>query len=134
MPITTARPLCRRVRDAVRGEGGPDGGTRTRLKAEADVAAFALDQGRLARREQTASDSLGRSGIMRNYLVTFSRIVLDGAGRDRHVVQRRAVIRSRSEVTAAWEAKALFCKAAGIADWRMRADTCEVAELADMAA
>ncbi len=71
---------------------------------------------------------------MRNYLVTFSKAVLDGAGHDRRVVQRQVVIRSRSELSAAWEAKALFCSAAGIVDWRMRADIYEVADTADVAA
>lgn len=71
---------------------------------------------------------------MRNYLVTFSKAVLDGAGHDRRVVQQQAVIQSLSELSAAWEAKALFCSVAGIVDWRMRADTCEVAEIADVAA
>src|SRR4051812_31944633 len=83
---------------------------------------------------QQPPSSRGRgSGTMRKYLVTFYRIILDGAGHDRRVVQRRAVIRSRSEVTACWEAKAMFCRAAGIADWRLRADACEVAEVADAA-
>lgn len=66
---------------------------------------------------------------MREYLITFHKIVLDGAGHDRRILQRRARVRARSDVGAAWEAKALFCRALGIADWRLRADTCEVVEL-----
>jgi hypothetical protein len=69
-------------------------------------------------------------GFMRDYLITFHKIVLDGAGHDRCIVQRRTWLRARSDVSAVWEAKALFCRALGISDWRLRADTCEVMELA----
>lgn len=71
---------------------------------------------------------------MRDYLVTFYKIVLDGAGHDRCVLQRRARVRARSDVSAAWEAKAIFCRALGIPDWRLLADTCEVVALAQSTA
>lgn len=67
---------------------------------------------------------------MREYLITFHRIVLHDADPNRRVLQRRARVRARSDVGAAWEAKAIFCRAFGISDWRLLADTCEVVELA----
>lgn len=66
---------------------------------------------------------------MREYLVMFHKVVPDAAGYDRRILQRRTVVSARSEVSAAYAAKAMFSAAAGIADWRMRADTCEVIEL-----
>lgn len=66
---------------------------------------------------------------MREYLVMFHKVVPDAAGYDRRILQRRTVVSARSEVSAAYAAKAMFSEAAGIADWRMRADTCEVVEL-----
>lgn len=66
---------------------------------------------------------------MREYLVLFHTVVPDAAGFDRRILQRRTVVAARSEVAAAYAAKAMFSEAAGIADWRMRADTCEVVEL-----
>lgn len=66
---------------------------------------------------------------MRQYLVTFHKVVLDSTGHDRRIVQERVLVTARSDVSAAFAAKALFCEAAGIADWRMRADSCEVLEM-----
>lgn len=66
---------------------------------------------------------------MQAYLVTFYRVVLDGMGHDRRVLQSQSIVRSGNDIAAAWEAKAMFCRALGITDWRFRADTCEVAEL-----
>lgn len=71
---------------------------------------------------------------MRKYLVTFHKVVLDGTGHDRRVLQRQAVVRSCSDVAARYEAKAMFCQSLRIADWRLQADTCEVVELIEMVA
>ncbi|TGD98360.1 hypothetical protein [Methylobacterium nonmethylotrophicum] len=71
---------------------------------------------------------------MRKFLVTFAKTVSDETGHDHVVLLRRAVIAARSDVSAAYEAKAMFCEAAGVPDWRLRADTCEVVELARHAA
>ncbi|MET0367301.1 MAG: hypothetical protein ABW058_03955 [Methylobacterium sp.] len=66
---------------------------------------------------------------MRQYLVTFHKVVPDSTGHDRRIVQERVLVTARSDVSAAFAAKAMFCEAAGIADWRMRADSCEVVAL-----
>lgn len=66
---------------------------------------------------------------MRDYLVTFHKVLSDSTGHDRYVLQRRTIVAAPSDVAAAYAAKAMFTRAAGIADWRMRADTCEVVEL-----
>lgn len=66
---------------------------------------------------------------MRKYLVTFHKVVPDDCGHEHRAVQRQSVVAACSEASAACAAQALFCQAAGIVDWRMRADTCEVAEL-----
>lgn len=71
---------------------------------------------------------------MRQYLVSFHKVVTDGSGHDRRILQRQALVRARSEVSALFEAKALFREEMGVADWRLRADTCEAVELADIAA
>ncbi|AWN39586.1 hypothetical protein [Methylobacterium durans] len=71
---------------------------------------------------------------MRKFLVTFHKVVSDDTGHDHRVVQQRAVVRAHSDVSALYEAKALFCRHMGIIDWRLRADTCDVAEIVDMAA
>ncbi|GJD35317.1 hypothetical protein [Methylobacterium aerolatum] len=66
---------------------------------------------------------------MREYLVTFRKTVPDDSGHDHRVLQRRAVVTACSEVAAAFAAKAMLCEADGIVDWRLRADTCEVAAI-----
>lgn len=66
---------------------------------------------------------------MRQYLVTFHKVVPDSTGHDRRIVQERVLVTARSDVAAAFAAKAIFCEAAGIADWRMRADSCELVEM-----
>ena len=71
---------------------------------------------------------------MCKYLVTFHKVVSDDTGHERRVLQRSTVVRARSEVAALYEAKALFCEGAGIVDWRLRADTCEVVAFAERAA
>ena len=71
---------------------------------------------------------------MRTYLVTFRKLVPDGYGHDHRALQKRVVVAARSDVAAAYAAKAMFCKAAGILDWRLRADTCDVVELPKLAA
>ena len=71
---------------------------------------------------------------MRRYRVTFHKLVPDGTGHDHWILQRQSVVRACSEVGALYAAKALFCRAAGIADWRMRADTCDVVALPEAAA
>lgn len=67
---------------------------------------------------------------MHRYVVTFHKMITDGAGHDQRVAQHRAVVRASSETAALIEAKALFCQAESIADWRLRADTCEAVPLA----
>ncbi|MER2268901.1 hypothetical protein [Methylobacterium oxalidis] len=71
---------------------------------------------------------------MRKFLVTFHKVVNDDTGHDHAVVQQRRELRAPSEVSALYEAKALFCRHMGIVDWRLRADTCDVAEIVDLAA
>lgn len=66
---------------------------------------------------------------MRRYLVTFHKLLPDGAGHDRCTLQRQVVVTAISDVTAVEAAKTMFCEAAGIVDWRLRADACEVTEL-----
>lgn len=71
---------------------------------------------------------------MREYLVTFYKTVSDDTGHDHRVLQQQAVVTARSDVAAAYAAKAMLCEANGVVDWRMRADTCEVVERAKHAA
>lgn len=71
---------------------------------------------------------------MPTFLVTFHKIVPDGRGYERRVLQQQAVVPASYGEAAADAAKALFCQAASIVDWRLRADTCEVTELTDLAA
>lgn len=71
---------------------------------------------------------------MREYLVTFHKTVPDDTGHDHRVLQRQAVVTARSDIAAAFAAKAMLCEACGVVDWRMRADTCEVAVLTRQAA
>ncbi len=66
---------------------------------------------------------------MRKFLVTFHKVVPDDTGHDHRVLQRKAVVSASSDVAAAYAAKAMFREAAGVVDWRLRADTCEVVEL-----
>lgn len=63
---------------------------------------------------------------MPEYLVTFHKTVPDGVGYDRCVVQRQSVVSAPCEASALACAQARFCEAAGLADWRLRADRCEV--------
>ncbi|SDA14782.1 hypothetical protein SAMN02799622_01200 [Methylobacterium sp. UNC378MF] len=71
---------------------------------------------------------------MRKYLVTFRKLVPDDSGHEHDAVQRQAVVIAGCESSAALAAKAMFCEAAGIIDWRLRADSCEVVELAELVA
>jgi hypothetical protein len=71
-----------------------------------------------------------RRRTMRQYLVTFDKVVPDDSGHDHSTKQHQVVVSACSELSAAHAAKALFCEAAGIVDWRQRADSCVVAELA----
>ncbi|SFK89553.1 hypothetical protein [Methylorubrum salsuginis] len=71
---------------------------------------------------------------MRQYLVNFYKIVADDSGHDHTILQHQALVGARSEVSALFEAKAMFREAMGVADWRLRADTCEAVALADVAA
>ena len=71
---------------------------------------------------------------MREYLVTFHKTVPDDTGHDHRVLQQQTVVTARSDIAAAFAAKAKLCEACGVVDWRMRADTCEVAELTRQAA
>jgi hypothetical protein len=68
---------------------------------------------------------------MRQYLVTFHKVVPDDSGHDHRILQHQVIVPARSEVTAACAAQALFCEAAGIVDWRLWADTCLVAQLSE---
>ena len=68
---------------------------------------------------------------MRSFLVSFHKVVPAGAGHDRRALQRQVVVAACSDVSATKVAKAMFCAAAGIVDWRLRADSCDVAELTD---
>ena len=70
---------------------------------------------------------------MRTFLVTFHKLVSDGRGYERRVLQQQAVVPASYGEAAADAAKALFCQAASIVDWRLRADTCKVVELAEAA-
>ena len=71
---------------------------------------------------------------MHEYLVTFHKTVLDDTGHDHRILQRQAVVHARSDVAAAYAAKAMLCEADGVVDWRLRAYTCEVVELSQHAA
>ena len=71
---------------------------------------------------------------MRQYLITFHKIVPDDTGHDHRVLQQQIVICAQSDVSAAWQAKAMLCEQARVADWRLRADTCEIVALAHLAA
>ncbi|MBD8905776.1 hypothetical protein [Methylorubrum zatmanii] len=71
---------------------------------------------------------------MRQYLVTFHKIVPDDHGRDHRILQRCALVTARSEVAALYEAKAQFCAAMRVIDWRLSADSCDVTELTRSAA
>jgi hypothetical protein len=75
-------------------------------------------------------DAVG-AGAMRNFLVTFHKVMSDDTGHDHSVVQQRALVRARSDVSALYEAKALFCRRMGTVDWRLRADTCDITEIVD---
>jgi hypothetical protein len=68
---------------------------------------------------------------MRTFLITFLKVVPDGRGHDQLVLPRKAVVSACYRDAATDAAKAQFCKAAGIADWRLRADACEVVDLTD---
>lgn len=85
------------------------------------------------RRELRSAATRTEVHAMRTFLVTFHKVVPDGRGRDHHILQRQAVVSACSGDAAADAAKALFCQAAGIADWRLRADTFEVVGLTDLA-
>jgi hypothetical protein len=71
---------------------------------------------------------------MRTFLITFLKVVPDGQGRDKCLLQRKTVVSAYYRKTAADAAKASFCEAAGIADWRLRADICKVVDLTDLGA
>ncbi|KMO41786.1 neuroendocrine-specific golgi family protein P55 (NESP55) [Methylobacterium tarhaniae] len=71
---------------------------------------------------------------MREYLVTFHKVVSDDIGHDRRVLQQQAVVSAPCPVTALAMAKIHFCETAGIVDWRLRADSCEVVALTERAA
>lgn len=71
---------------------------------------------------------------MRMYLVTFHKVVLNDTGHDRSVRQRQAIVWAHSKISAAYKSQALFGKATGMVDWRLQANTCEVAEFTDFAA
>ncbi|MEA1832518.1 hypothetical protein U8607_10525 [Methylobacterium durans] len=71
---------------------------------------------------------------MREFLVSFHKVVSDDTGHDHRVLQQSVLVRSDSDAAALGEAKAIFCRQRGIGDWSLRADTCDVAEIADLAA
>lgn len=72
--------------------------------------------------------------MLREYLVTFHKVVSDDTGHDRRVPQQQAVVAAPCPVSALTMAKTLFCETAGIVDWRLRADSCEVVVLTERAA
>jgi len=71
---------------------------------------------------------------MRTYLITFHKVIPDDAGHDHSVLQRQILVRAHSDVSAEWQAKAILCELCRVIDWRLRADTCEVTAMADLAA
>ncbi|WP_292505006.1 hypothetical protein [Methylobacterium sp.] len=62
---------------------------------------------------------------MRQFLVTFHKLVGDGRGYERCALQHQVLIPATSTASAIAGGQALFCEANGIVDWRLRADTCE---------
>lgn len=72
--------------------------------------------------------------VMLKYLVRFYKRVSDDTGHEHDVLQRQTLICARSEVSALYEAKARFCETLQIADWRLRADTCEILDVTGLAA
>ncbi|KAA0123968.1 hypothetical protein CIW48_10860 [Methylobacterium sp. P1-11] len=66
---------------------------------------------------------------MRFYRVTFYRTVADDSGHDHRIREWAILVGAPSDVSAVWQAKALLCAGARVADWRLRADSCEVAAL-----
>ncbi|MGH1590996.1 hypothetical protein ACRBEV_24830 [Methylobacterium phyllosphaerae] len=83
-----------------------------------------------------ADDRPHRNGdrTMHAYRVTFYKTVADDAGHEYRVRQRTVLVRARSEVTAEWKAKALLCERAHVIDWRLRADSCEIEIVSEIAA
>ncbi len=71
---------------------------------------------------------------MREYLATFHKVVPDDLGHDRRVVQWQSVVSASCELSALALAQARFCEDAGLADWRLRADSCDVVVMACEAA
>ncbi|MCJ2099255.1 hypothetical protein [Methylobacterium sp. E-046] len=71
---------------------------------------------------------------MRTFLVKFHKTVSDGRGYDRQIIQQQSIVPASYGEAAADAAKTMFCRAASIVDWRLRADTCEVVEMAEPAA
>ena len=71
---------------------------------------------------------------MRTFAVAFHKVVSDDTGHDRRILQWRCLIRSSSEMFALAEAKAMLCERLGVADWQMRADSCEISEITNLAA
>lgn len=66
---------------------------------------------------------------MRQFLVTFHKVVSDDTGHDRRARQHQVIVPATSEDSALAAGQALFCEAAGIVDWRLGADGCEAAEV-----
>jgi len=75
-----------------------------------------------------------QENAMRMFLVRFHKTVSDGRGHDHRVLQRQVLVRATTDVAALWDAKARFCRALGISDWRFRADGCDLAEVPAIAA
>lgn len=67
---------------------------------------------------------------MRRYLVIFSKRVPRHAPGVRYPLERQVVVTAPSGAAAAQMAKAILCETAGVVDWRLQADDCDVAELA----
>ncbi|WP_419951657.1 hypothetical protein [Methylobacterium sp.] len=66
---------------------------------------------------------------MRQFLITFHKVVSDDTGHERSARQHQVLIPATSEASAVAAGQALFCEASGIVDWRIRADACEAAEV-----
>ncbi|ACA14668.1 hypothetical protein M446_0083 [Methylobacterium sp. 4-46] len=71
---------------------------------------------------------------MRRFTVDFRKVVSDDTGHERCVLQWTCVVRGFSEAQAIREAKLMLCHSLGVADWRVRADSCQAREIADKVA
>ncbi|MGY2046837.1 hypothetical protein [Methylobacterium sp. JK268] len=71
---------------------------------------------------------------MHAFSVAFLKTVSDDTGHERSVLQWRCVVQAPSAAQAVADAKARLCDCLGVADWRVRADRCEIRAVAERAA